>query len=449
MNKTKAHQEKPVIRWMIALSAVLTLCTLIFPFGSYRYNKVYYDITGIELLKGRSIAGGSIVIPPTAVLILGVAAAVVTIVFVIVGYNKTSPGKAGLVTLICAYLETASAVGIVVTLTSSILSEASKASMRYGVYLYLACGLLGVTFSYAMLRINRKCSVLDFMVIPGIIYLIINNYLPMLGISFAFKQIDYSVGIWKSPWIGLENFEFLFQSSHTLVILRNTILYNLAFIVLGNLLGIIVGICLNEIFSRKLQKLYQTTILLPQLISWVIVAYIAYGLLSFETGWINKTILGSGNEINFYGEPKYWPFILIFFNLWKGLGYNSIIYLSSIVGIDRNVYEAASIDGCSKMNAIRYITIPLLKPTVFTLVTLSVGRIFYSDFGLFFQVPMNAGALYNVTDTIDTYVYRALMQLNNVGMASAASVFQAIVGFIMVMVFNTIVRKVSRENALF
>nr|WP_130838359.1 ABC transporter permease subunit [Lachnoclostridium sp. Marseille-P6806] len=296
---------------------------------------------------------------------------------------------------------------------------------------------------------NKAVSALDFMVIPGVIYMICNNYIPMVGISFAFKKINYSVGIWKSPWVGFENFKFLFRSQDTLIITRNTILYNLTFIILGNVLGALVGICLSEIFSRRLQKLYQTTILLPQLISWVIVAYIAYGFLSNEAGWINKTVLGAGNEINFYGTTKYWPFILVFFHLWKGLGYSSIVYLSSIVGIDRSLYEAASIDGCSRIGAVRHITVPLLKPTLITLITLGVGRIFFSDFGLFYQVPMNSGSLYAVTDTIDTYVYRALMQLNNVSMASAASAFQAIVGFGTVLIFNTIVRRVSRENALF
>ncbi|MBR2122799.1 MAG: sugar ABC transporter permease [Lachnospiraceae bacterium] len=300
-----------------------------------------------------------------------------------------------------------------------------------------------------MLYQNKAVSVLDFMVMPGLIYVLINNYIPMVGISFAFKKIDYSIGVWRSGWVGLSNFKFLFQSSDSYTITKNTLLYNLVFIILGNILGMIVGICLSEIFSKKLQKLYQTTILLPQLISWVIVAYIAYGFLSNEAGWINKTVLGAGNEINFYGTTKYWPFILVFFHLWKGLGYNSIIYLSAIVGIDRNLYEAASIDGCSKWGSIRHITLPLLKSTVITLVTLSVGRIFYSDFGLFYQVPMNSGSLYSVTDTIDTYVYRALMQLNNISMASAASAYQAIIGFVLVLIFNLIVNKVSKENALF
>jgi len=189
-------------------------------------------------------------------------------------------------------------------------------------------------------------------------------------------------------------------------------------------------------------------ILLPQLISMVIVAYIVFGFLSNEAGFINKTVLG-GTSINFYNEKVYWPYILVFVHIWKGLGYSSIIYLSAIISIDRNLHDAAKIDGCGRMRIIGNITLPLLKPTIFTLVLLQIGRIFYSDFGLFYQVPMNSGALYTVTNTIDTYVYRALMQLNNLSMASAASAFQAIVGFVLVLSVNLIVRYKSKENALF
>jgi ABC-type polysaccharide transport system permease subunit len=213
-------------------------------------------------------------------------------------------------------------------------------------------------------------------------------------------------------------------------------------------MGIVVGICLADIFSKKWQKFFQTSILLPQLISMVIVAYIVYAFFSNETGMLNK-ILGDKNAVNFYCTPKYWPFILIFISTWKMLGYNSIIFLSSIVGIDKSLYEAANVDGANKWVQIKYVTLPLLKPTIITVLLLQTGRIFYSDFGLFYQVPMNSGALYTVTNTIDTYVYRALMVSNNISMASAVSTYQAIVGFIIVLSVNMIVRKLDRENALF
>ncbi|MBQ9063842.1 MAG: sugar ABC transporter permease [Blautia sp.] len=284
------------------------------------------------------------------------------------------------------------------------------------------------------------------MIMPGFLYFIINNYIPMFGIYIAFKKVDYSKGLWGSDWVGLDNFKYLFSTTDAFIITRNTILYNVAFIVLGLVSGIIVGICLAEVYSKLLQKTYQTVILLPQLISFVIVSYIVYALLSNETGLITKLI---GGSINFYSEKKYWPFILIFINVWKQLGYNGIVFLSSIVGIDYSMYEAARVDGATKWQQIRSITIPQLKPTIMTLFLLQVGRIFYSDFGLFYQVPLNAGALMDVTNTIDTYVYRALMVNNNISTASAASTYQAVVGFILVLTVNLIVRKVDKENAMF
>jgi ABC-type polysaccharide transport system permease subunit len=295
---------------------------------------------------------------------------------------------------------------------------------------------------------------IDFMVLPGMLYFIINNYIPMFGITIAFKKVDYSVGVWKSPWVGLSNFKMLFAhngsffQSDAFLITRNTLLYNATFIILGILMGVIVGICLADIFSRALQKFFQTSILLPQLISMVIVAYIVYALLSNETGMVNH-LLGEGNEINFYQKSVYWPFILVFIYVWKQVGYNSIIFLSSIVSIDHSIYEAAKVDGASKWQQIRFVTLPMLKPTVITLMLLQVGRIFYSDFGLFYQVPLDSGALYNVTNTVDTYVYRCLMVLNNVSVASAGSTYQAIVGFVLVFTVNMLVRRYDRENALF
>ncbi|HHV12374.1 MAG TPA: sugar ABC transporter permease [Clostridiales bacterium] len=286
------------------------------------------------------------------------------------------------------------------------------------------------------------------MVLPGALYFLINNYFPMFGMFIAFKNIDYSVGILKSPWVGIDNFKYLFLTQDAFIMTRNTILYNLTFIALGNILGIMVGIMLFELFSGIMKKFFQTTILMPQLISYVIVAYIVYAFLSNEAGFINKTILGD-KAVDFYANQFYWPFILVFVNVWKNLGYASIIYLSSILGIDKSLYEAACVDGATKWQQIRKVTLPMLKPTVITLLLMQMGRMFYSDFGLFYQVPMNAGVLFNATQTIDTYVYRALMQLNQIGKASAASVYQSIIGFIVVLAVNALVRKVDRENAMF
>ncbi len=287
--------------------------------------------------------------------------------------------------------------------------------------------------------------------LPGIIYMICNNYLPMFGIVIAFKKLNFAKGILASPWCGLKNFEFLFKSSTAFTMIRNTICYNVLWLILGHVLAIASAILLNEITNRFRARFYQSVILLPYLMSWVIVSYLVFAFLSADTGMFNNSILKPLGlaPINWYSESKYWPFILTFVNHWKNNGYTMIVYFASIVGISQDYYEAAMLDGATKWQQIKHITIPQLVPTIITLMILSVGRIFASDFGLFYQIPRNTGALYNATQTIDVYVYNALMQRSDYGMASAASVFQSIVGFLMVMVTNAIVRKVSRENAMF
>ena len=287
--------------------------------------------------------------------------------------------------------------------------------------------------------------------LPGIIYMICNNYLPMFGIVIAFKKLNFAKGILASPWCGLKNFEFLFKSSTAFTMIRNTICYNVLWLILGHVLAIASAILLNEITNRFRARFYQSVILLPYLMSWVVVSYLVFAFLSADTGMFNNSILKPLGiaPVNWYSESKYWPFILTFVNHWKNNGYTMIVYFASIVGISQDYYEAAMLDGATKWQQIKHITIPQLVPTIITLMILSVGRIFASDFGLFFQIPRNTGALYNATQTIDVYVYNALMQRSDYGMASAASVFQSIVGFLMVMVTNAIVRKVSRENAMF
>lgn len=289
------------------------------------------------------------------------------------------------------------------------------------------------------------------MALPGLIYLLVNNYIPMFGILIAFKKINFREGILGSPWSGLDNFRFLFASADAWIITRNTILYNVAFFIVGNVTAIVIAILINEIYNKAAKKAYQSLILLPYLMSWVIVSYLAYTFLSAETGMINKSILEPlGLEtVNWYQEKKYWPFILIFFNVWKGVGYSMIIYLSSIVGISSDYYEAAKIDGAGQLKQIRYITLPLLKPTVITLFILSVGQIFRSDFGLFYQLPRNSGTLYSVTRTLDVYIYQALMKNNDYGMSSAASVYQSIVGFVLILAANQLVKRYEKNSALF
>lgn len=298
----------------------------------------------------------------------------------------------------------------------------------------------------------KKTISIYILLLPALAYFLFNNYLPMAGIVIAFKQINFRKGIFASPWCGFDNFKFLFNSGNAFIITRNTVLYNVAFIIIGTIFPIAVAIMLNEIRNKYASKIYQTMILLPYLMSMVVVSYLVYAFLAGETGYINNSILpalGIESKINFYQESKYWPFILVFVNQWKSIGFNMILYYSNIIGISPEYYEAAQIDGATKWQQIKSITIPSLKPTVITLFILNIGRMFYSDFGLFYQVPKNSGLIYNATQTIDTFVYNTLMNQNNIGMSSAAGFYQSIVGFVLVVVANKIVSRVSPDDAMF
>lgn len=289
------------------------------------------------------------------------------------------------------------------------------------------------------------------MVLPGLIYLLINNYLPMFGIVIAFKDMNFMKGIFGSEWCGLENFRFLFGTKDAWTITRNTICYNIVFFVVGTVMAIFLAICINEVCSKFSSKIYQTFILLPYLMSWVVISYLAFAFLSGENGYLNKNLfpmLGL-KPVNWYQDKSYWPFILVLVNTWKNVGYSMIIYYSSIVGISQDYYEAARIDGATKLKQIRYITLPMLKSTVITLFILTIGQVFRSDFGLFYQVTKNSGPLYEYTRTIDVYVYQALMKNADYGMSSAASVYQSICGFILIILANQVVKKYEKKSALF
>jgi len=295
-----------------------------------------------------------------------------------------------------------------------------------------------------------KSGPLLLIALPGIAYMIINNYIPMFGVFLAFKDYNYTKGVFGSDWCGFENFKYLFKQD-AFVIIRNTLLYNLTFIIVGTVAAIFVAILMCELGKTIRVKIFQSALLLPNLLSWVVVGFIGFAFLNSDTGFINHTVLKvfGMKSVAWYTTPKYWPVILIIVYLWKNVGYSCIIYMASISGIDKSIYEAAQIDGATKIKQIFYVTLPLLKPTVIILTLMSVGRIFYSDFGLFYQVPMNSGALYNVTQTIDTYVYHSLMELNNVGMSAAAGLYQSVIGFVLVLAANALVRKIDNENALF
>ena len=294
----------------------------------------------------------------------------------------------------------------------------------------------------------RKTIPLFLMMLPGLVYLFCYNYLPMLGILIAFKKVNFSIGILQSPWVGFQNFEFLFKTKDAWTMIRNTVCYNVVFISLGLVISVAIAILMAEISSRKIAKVIQPIICFPSMVSAVILSFLVYGFLSNTYGFINTTIL-KDNPINWYASAQYWPFILTIVHFWQSSGQSSIIYMASIGGIDKGLYESARLDGANKMQQIWNITLPMLRPMIILMTLMSIGRIFNSDFGLFYQVPLGQGLLTSTTQTIDTYVYRALLELNNVGMSSAASVFQAIIGFLLVVISNAIVRKVDNENALF
>ena len=286
--------------------------------------------------------------------------------------------------------------------------------------------------------------------LPGMIYLFINNYIPMLGLQIAFKDFSYAKGMWASQWIGFKNFEFLFRTSDAFIMIRNTIFYNVVWIVLGAVLGVAAAILINEVVGKLKKKFYLTTILMPYLMSMVVIAYLVYAYLSPTSGLFTKFLEDlTGRAPEFYQESFWWPYILIFVQQWKTIGFNLLLYMSSILGIDSGLYEAATLDGASRWQQHKYITIPLLVPTIVMLLILNLGQVFRSDFGLFYQVPMNQGALYDVTQTIDTYVYRALLKFNDIGMSSAASFLQSVVGFIFIVTANKIVAKLDKRSALF
>ncbi len=289
------------------------------------------------------------------------------------------------------------------------------------------------------------------MVIPGTIALILFSYLPMLGVFIAFKNINYTKGLFMSPWIGLKNFEFLFKTPDAWIITRNSVLYNLAFIVLGTVASVGVAVALDGLRAKRVSRLYQGVMFLPYFFSWIVISTLVFSFLSTDLGFFNKQlfpVLGIA-PINWYIEKVYWPFILVFMNLWKYTGYCSVIYLAAIAGIDQCCFEAAALDGASRWQVITRIMIPLISYVIIIQVLLSVGRLFYSDFGLFYQVPLNMGPLFDVTNVIDTYVYRTLINMGDIGMSAAAGLYQAAVGFVLVLFSNLIVRRIDSEKSLF
>jgi putative aldouronate transport system permease protein len=291
--------------------------------------------------------------------------------------------------------------------------------------------------------------------LPVVVWFVLFAYLPMFGIIIAFKRYrplgsSFIDSLMQSEWVGAENFSFLFKTPDAFIIVRNTVLYNLVFIVSGILVSVTLAILISQLYSTRLAKICQTMMFLPHFLSWVVVGYFVFAFLSVDKGLVNQMLKGLGNQpIQWYTQEQYWPGLLVLVNVWKGMGYSMVVYLASITGIDVSLYEAASIDGATKWQQVKNITLPLLTPIITIMLILAVGRIFSSDFGLFYNVPRRSGPLYNVTQTIDVYVYNALTQRSNLGFAAAASVTQSIVGLFTIVAANQLVRKLNPESSLF
>lgn len=295
----------------------------------------------------------------------------------------------------------------------------------------------------------RKNSSMLLLALPALIYFIVFHYLPMFGAIIAFKDYSYVDGILGSRWIGFDNFKFFFMSQDALRITRNTVCYGATFIVMNAVCASAVALLMNEIKSRSAIKTYQTVMLFPNFLSWVVVGYISYILLNPALGTFNQILAFFGKDgVDWYSDPKYWPFILTVANTWKGVGMQSIIYYATLLGVDSSLYEAATIDGASRWQQCLYISIPSLSPVIIIMSILAVGNIMRGDMGLFYQLSRDVGALYPTTDVIDTYLYRGL-RTGDIGITAAVGLFQSVVGTCMVLLTNAIVKKIDPDQAMF
>lgn len=296
----------------------------------------------------------------------------------------------------------------------------------------------------------KKNKALFVMAAPAVLLVLVMQYLPMSGLVLAFKNYRYDMGVFGSDWNGLANFSYLFSSGTGWLITRNTILYNLLNLITSQMLAVLIAIFITEMNGKIFKKVSQSVIFLPYFISWVIVGVFVYNIFNYETGLMNGLLTAVGLEaVNMYDKPGAWPAIICIFNSWKWCGYNSVIYIAAITGVDSEIYEAASIDGATIFQRIRAITLPSIKPTIITMLLLQVGRILRGDFEMFYQIVGNNGQLYNATDVIDTYVFRSLMQNSNIGMTAAASFYQSALCFIIIMVVNAVVKRIDADYALF
>lgn len=297
---------------------------------------------------------------------------------------------------------------------------------------------------------KKRNRVLFLMLLPAVVYFIIFAYIPMTGMVLAFKNYNYIDGIYKSPWNGFKNFKFLFNGGKIFQVAINTFAYNIVFIAVNQTLQVVTAILLTEIGSKRFRKLSQSAIFLPYFISWVIVGGFIYNLFNYEYGSVNNFLQALGKApVDMYSNVGAWKYILVLVNAWKWVGYGSVIYLAAITGIDKEIYEAAAIEGAGKFRQIFSITLPLIVPQIVTLVLLDVGRIFKGDFQMFYQVTGNNPLLYETTDVIDTFVVRSLLQLQDVGMSSAAGLMQSVINFVILVTVNAVVKHFESDYALF
>ena len=303
---------------------------------------------------------------------------------------------------------------------------------------------------HSFFRLVVQNKTLLLMCLPAVVFFFVFSYMPMPGAYIAFTNFQYNKGIWASPFVGLQNFKFLFTSGQLTLLLRNTILYNVAFIVLGNFLQLIFAILLNEVQSKRYKKTTQSMMFLPYFISDVLVSLLVYNLLNYDYGFISNLVRSMGGEMaKVYQMPNAWPFIIVLVNLWKGTGYGTVVYFAAITGMDSSMMEAAQIDGANGFQRIRYITLPTLKPTVVILFLFAIGGILKGNFGLFYNLVGNNSMLFQTTDIIETYVYRSMMNSFNFSQSSAVGLFQSVVGFFIVIGANAFVKRLDPDYALF
>lgn len=288
------------------------------------------------------------------------------------------------------------------------------------------------------------------MALPAVLIMLFFNYIPMGGLVLAFKKYDMTKGIFRSPWCGLDNFKFLVNSRATFInMTRNTILYYLVFTFLGMFLNVVLAIMIDQFVLKRLGKVMQTIMIIPVFVSYAAVQFIVMAYLGSSVGIISNWLSSIGHPCRFYMEAKYWPTILTVVKMWHDVGYGSVLYMSVLAGIDTSLYEAAEIDGASKWQQIKYVTLPSLVPMITVMLLLSVGNIMRSDTGLFYQVTRNTGLLYPTTQVIDSYVLNAIMKVSDFGFTAATTFFQSVVGLLLMLLANFLVNRISPEDALF